>query len=125
MLRWSGAELLEWLEAFHLFRRTRSYGTLYDLEAPEPEVLGPVAWLGRIQWHGGRYWHRLALLDSIPEDKSALDEGPQDRRTSWQRFRHRLKLEHLAPIGEPAVTVNDIHAAIEQHPLMREPGSRP
>ena len=118
MLRWSGAEVLEWLEAFHLFRRTRSYGALYDLEAPEPEALGPVAWLGRIQWHGGRYWHRLALLDSILEDKSALDEGPQDRRTSWQRFRHRLKLDHLAPIGELTMTVNDIHAAIEQNPRL-------
>jgi len=69
MLEWKPDELLEWLRAMHGFRRTRSYGAFYGLEKPEAEDLGPIVWIGTVNMHGGRYVHRLALLDSIPEDK--------------------------------------------------------
>jgi len=75
MLDWESAELLEWLRAFHGFRRTRGYGSLYGLKTPDPDPLGPVVWLGSVSLQCGRYVRRAPLLDSIPEDKS-LPPGP-------------------------------------------------
>lgn len=118
MLQWSALELAEWLHAFHGFRRTRSYGVLYNLERPQLEGLGAVAWLGRITWRAGRYWHRLVLLNSIPEDKSALDTGPQDRRTAWQRFKHRLKLDQVGPLPPITTRLGEISEAVTSHPLI-------
>lgn len=77
MLEWTGLELREWLEAFHGFRRTRTYGVLYRLPDPEPD-LGPIVWLGRVSFERGRYVHHIPLLDSIPEDKS-LHLSPLER----------------------------------------------
>lgn len=118
MLAWAGVELAEWLRAFHGFRRTRSYGLLYGVKRPESEGLGVIAWLGRIVWQAGRYCHRLALLDSIPEDKSAADVGPLDRRTSWQRFRHRLRLDQVRQLPDIGVSLPEIREAIDSHPLI-------
>jgi hypothetical protein len=70
MLEWTGAELLEWLLAMRGFRRTRTYGCLYRLKKPKAEDLGQIIWLGRIDYDGGGYRLRSALLESIPEDKS-------------------------------------------------------
>lgn len=101
MLAWSGLELREWLEAMHGFRRTRTYGELYGLEAPGPEDPGPIAWLGLVQQleEGGRarYVHRLALIDSIPEDKSR----PGCLLSAYQQLRRRVSPpEWTAPGGE-------------------------
>lgn len=71
MLEWTGAELFEWLMAMRGFRRTRTYGCLYRLKRPDPDDLGQIIWLGRIDHEGGRYRLSSALLDSIPEDKSS------------------------------------------------------
>jgi hypothetical protein len=73
MLEWTGAELFEWLMAMRGFRRTRTYGCLYRLKRPDPDDLGQIVWLGRIDNQGGGRGYRLssALLDSIPEDKSS------------------------------------------------------
>lgn len=90
MLEWRAGELGEWLRAFHGFRRTRAYGALYGLEAPEPEPVGPVAWLGSVSLQGGRYRVRSALVDSIPEDKST----PRGRRSVLEAL-----LRTLAPGG--------------------------
>jgi hypothetical protein len=118
MLEWTGTEVAEWLKAFHGFRRTRGYGQLYGLTRLDPPALGAIAWLGRVLWQGGRFVHRLALLDSIPEDKSARDAGPLDPRTSWKRFRHRLRLD-LVRAPEPVpLRLAEIQAAIASHPLI-------
>lgn len=71
MLEWTGAELLEWLLAMRGFRRTRTYGCLFRLKKPKAEDLGQIVWLGRLDYEGGRYRVRSALLESIPEDKSS------------------------------------------------------
>jgi hypothetical protein len=80
MLEWTedrDGELHEWLTAFHDFRRVRSYGELYGVKAPEPEDMGPIAWVGTTNLSGGRYVLRFPLLDSIPEDKSGGGGGPR------------------------------------------------
>lgn len=86
MLEWKPAELVEWLQAMHGFRRTRSYGALYGLKKPEPEEVGPIAWLGRVSLQGGRYVHSCPLLGSIPEDKST----PGGYRSAWEKYIQRL-----------------------------------
>jgi hypothetical protein len=86
MLQWTGPELKEWLEAFHAFRRTRTYGVLYRLPDPEPDI-GPIVWLGRVSLEGGRYVKRIPLLDSIPEDKS-LGLTPLERYWKLCRQMH-------------------------------------
>lgn len=107
MLEWSAGELLEWLRAFHGFRRTRGYGALYGLEAPEREEVGPVAWLGSVSLQGGRYKVRSALLDSIPEDKSR----PRSRRSVLEALLRTLApggIRGAGTIGDrvPAVTLS-------------------
>lgn len=88
MLEWTPRELAEWLEAMHGFRRTRSYGVLYGLKEPEAEEVGPIAWLGTVRLEPGGYVHRLALLDSIPEDKS---QPGATRRDAWAAFLRRVR----------------------------------
>lgn len=90
MLDWSRDELLEWLRSMHGFRRTRAYGAMYGLDEPEAEELGAVVWVGTVTLQGGRYRHRLALLDSIPEDKFA-GLSPAER---WQAL-----MKALMPAG--------------------------
>lgn len=97
MLEWSARELAEWLEAFHGFRRTRSYGELYGLQDPDPEDLGPIAWLGTVRLVGGVYVHRLHLLDSIPGDKSA----PFDALRAWEMYRRRFRPPDITGLEGP------------------------
>jgi hypothetical protein len=86
MLDWTGPELTEWLCAMHGFRRTRTYGSLYRLPKPEPDV-GPVVWIGRVSFEHGRYVRHVPLLDSIPEDKS-LHLSPLERFKKLCRQMH-------------------------------------
>ena len=96
MLEWTGDELLEWLRAMHGFRRTRSYGALYGLDEPESEEVGPVVWLGTVTLQRGRYVHRCALLDSIPEDKfSGMSAAER-----WLALKRALIPGGLAGAGE-------------------------
>jgi hypothetical protein len=95
MLEWTPDELLEWLRAMHGFRRTRAYGAMYGLDEPEAEDLGAVVWIGTVSLQGGRYRHRLALLDSIPEDKFA-GLAPAER---WRAMIQSLMPRQLAGAG--------------------------
>lgn len=96
MLEWTRDELLEWFDAFHGFRRTRSYGVMYGIEQPEPEDIGPVVWIGTISLRGGRYVHEVPLLRSIPEDKfSGLSAAEK-----WQALIRALAPGGLAGAGE-------------------------
>lgn len=88
MLEWTPRELAEWLDAMHGFRRTRTYGVLYGLETPEAEELGPIAWLGTVRLEAAGYRYAVALLDSIPEDKS---QPGATRRDAWAAFLRRVR----------------------------------
>ena len=110
MLEWTGPELTEWLCAMHGFRRTRTYGVLYRLPKPQPDV-GPIVWLGRVSWERGRYVHAIPLLDSIPEDKS-LYPTPLSR---YLRLIQRLKpLPHLA-LRRPFPRLSDLEENFAAH----------
>jgi hypothetical protein len=95
MLEWRPGELGEWLRAFHGFRRTRAYGALYGLKAPEPEPVGPIAWLGSVGFTGARYALRCPLLDLIPEDKS----NPRARFQALAQLYRQLAPGGIATIG--------------------------
>jgi len=86
MLEWSGEEMREWLCAFHGFRRTRTYGELYRVKTPPADDVGPIVWLGRVEFRGGVYRHRVPLLDSIPEDKSRPAMTPLERYRDLMRL---------------------------------------
>jgi hypothetical protein len=113
MLEWTGAELEEWLLAFHRFRRTRAYGCLYGLGKPEAETLGPIVWLGSKRLVGGRYVLECPLLGSIPEDKFPS----KDPRERWKLFRHwfaSLGDIDMRDLSDPIPTLNDTLEALEQ-----------
>lgn len=85
MVEWSDAEFSEWWAAQKGFRRTRTYGALYKVEKPAPEVLewDQIVWAGAINWDGRGY--RLEMVRGasdpvgfIPADNSgssARDAG--------------------------------------------------
>lgn len=112
MLEWTGKELLEWLLAMRGFRRTRTYGCLYKLKKPEPEDLGQIVWIGRVDHNGQRYSLSSALLNSIPEDKSA-GLSPQER---WLALIRSLKPAGIAGAGELGATIprDALHRSLEQ-----------
>ncbi len=87
MLEWRPAELLEWLLAMRGFRRTRGYGCLHGIKAPESDGLGQIVWIGRVRYQGGVFRLLSSLLDSIPEDKSPTGE----KRSHAERWRIFLK----------------------------------
>jgi hypothetical protein len=91
---WSDDAILEWLEAFRRFRRTRTYGQLYRLPKPAQLELWQFVHLGLITWHGSSrgYVARFPLLDSIPGDKST---SPAER---WEALKALLRGR-----GPPAV----------------------
>lgn len=99
MLEWTGSELLEWLRAMRGFRRTRTYGCLFRLKRPEPEDLGQIIWLGRIDHDGTSYKLSSRLLNSIPEDKSTGLSAIE----RWQTLMRELKphlVEGAGRLGE-------------------------
>jgi hypothetical protein len=87
MMAWSAGELCEWLLAFHGFRRTRSYGSLYGAPKPAPAALEEFVWVGYVRLQAGAYRLKLRLLDSIPEDKSPTATALE----KWHRWRAMLK----------------------------------
>ncbi len=109
MLEWNRAELVEWLRAMHGFRRTRSYGALYGLDAPEREDHGQIVWLGTVALVRGVYRHRCTLLDSIPEDKYPGLSGVE----RWQALMRALApggLDGAGSIGEFAPHFSEVYA---------------
>ena len=72
MDEWPGSVWFEWYRANKGFRRTRSYGELYNTPEPEPEDL-MVEWFGFIKWQErtSRYEISTPSIDSIPADKFA------------------------------------------------------
>lgn len=99
MLEWTGAELLEWLRAMRGFRRTRTYGCLFRLKKPPKEDLGQIVWLGRLDYEGGRYHVRSALLESIPEDKSS-GQSVTERYVSMLRGLAWASLRGAGTLGD-------------------------
>ena len=76
MTEWPAERFVEWFNAQHGFRRTRTYGCLYGSKVPKPEPrsLDDVIWLGRMSLGPGYFRVAAPLLDgpviSIPGDKS-------------------------------------------------------
>lgn len=91
MVEWAPELWLEWWRANTGFRRTRSYGVLFNIPEPEePIVLGRRVWLGRVQWGGSgyrveHYDSALAYVDLIQGDKSGIlvPKSPKKRRRKW------------------------------------------
>lgn len=90
MVDWEPGLWLEWWRANDRFRRTRSYGCLYDLpelvESEEETADGGISdvsrtvWLGRMTWDGGRYWvehfaEALQYVDLIQAYKSGKENA--------------------------------------------------
>jgi hypothetical protein len=110
MLEWSGGELTEWLCAMHGSRRTRTYGVLYRLPDPEPDI-GPIVWIGRVSLEHGRYVHHVPLLDSIPEDKSL-------HRTALERYLHLCRQMKPPPNrlwSGPLPRISDLDMSLEAY----------
>lgn len=88
MTEWPVARFVEWFDAQHRFRRTRTYGCLYGSKVPKPEPrsLDGVTWLGHMSL--GAEYFRVALpllagpLILVPGDKSTtkIRDGPTIRR---------------------------------------------
>jgi hypothetical protein len=110
MLEWTGPEFTEWLEAFHGFRRTRTYGALYRLPDPESDV-GPVVWIGQVRMQHGRYVHSVPLLDSIPEDKS-LHLSPLER---FKKLCRQMKPPPNLTLSGRFPTRSEIDMSLEAH----------
>lgn len=114
MLEWTPRELREWLYAMKGFRRTRAYGALYGLQKPEAEDVGPVVWLGRVEFQrrAGRYVCTLPLLSSIPEDKSSGRSGAE----RWLALIRSLQLDKVAGTGALGHTIerDALHRSLDQ-----------
>ena len=75
MLDWPPGCFIEWWDAQQRFRHTRSYGCLFKTPKPECPGLEDVEWLGKIDWHNGRY-QLSAALNLVPGDKSTKIRAP-------------------------------------------------
>lgn len=73
MTQWAGERWREWYDAQQKFRRTRSYGALYRVPAPESEPLDGVEWVGVIRFcDSGRYWVDLIPGDNFSRSAAAI-----------------------------------------------------
>lgn len=97
---WTPAEVIEWHEANHGFRRTRAYGSLHGIGKPDRPNVTPTRWLGRLDWQPDGYkvtWrkHNLAFLvdDMLTWDRRALDLIRGDNSTTVPNYQ--------APRGPP------------------------
>lgn len=72
MTDWPAARFVEWYEAQHRFRRTRTYGDLYGKKVPKPEPhsLEGVIWHGTMRCTPKDFYAQNPLIDLIPADKS-------------------------------------------------------
>lgn len=82
MIEWPASRFVEWFDAQHGFRRTRTYGCLYGKKVPKPEPrsLDDVTWLGAIRLTPDGFRAELPLISLIPGDKSTTRR--RDRQTT-------------------------------------------
>lgn len=76
MTQWTPAEWVEYLDAHKRFRRSRGYGCLFKVDAPEKttDLASFSETVGTIDFDGERFVRRYPLLDSILGDKSSTVE---------------------------------------------------
>jgi len=92
MMQWDSALWLEWWRANKGFRRTRSYGCIFNLpEVIEPEVEVETIWLGRMRFDHDQYEvtvfeSALKHVDLIQGDKSIWKKQPKSRFLSENTF---------------------------------------
>jgi hypothetical protein len=87
MCDWTGQELLEWLQAFRGFRRTRTYKQLFRLPKPEPDSLTGYLWVGTGRWVEKSYRTEVGPLFSIPGDKSTTPDALE----RWSKWLSRIQ----------------------------------
>lgn len=76
MIEWPAERFVEWYEAQHGFRRTRTYGCLYGSKVPkpEPQSLDGVVWLGSMTLAPDFFRVEVPLVSLIPGDKSTTQK---------------------------------------------------
>ena len=79
LTEWPVDRFLEWYQAQHRFRRTRTYGALYGSKVPKPEpsTLDDVIWHGVVSCAPDRFFAQVPLIDLIPGDKSPTSRHEQ------------------------------------------------
>lgn len=86
MIEWTAEEWGEWWDAHSRFRRTRSYGELYGIPDPEPESMDGFESVGSFWTEGTVRHRRFPLLDSIPGDKSSVEDIRERVRSAWSKL---------------------------------------
>ena len=70
---WPAESFVEWSRAHKRFRRTRTYGELYNVPKPDPRTLDDVTWHGAVHCAPDRFFAQVPLIDLIPAYKLATD----------------------------------------------------
>jgi len=109
MLAWPPDRFIEWWDAQQRFRRTRSYGCLFKTPKPEAIGLEGVEWLGKIDWHNGRY-QLSAALNLIPGDKSTQIRAPPASQKSTPFLDSASRKWVAAYEQDPAATIAHLSA---------------
>ncbi len=80
LVDWPPDLFMEWWQAGLRFRRTRSYGMLFRVDAPEDLPRDGITWRGRIWWddRGSAYAVEVPAVSLIQGDKSAVWRGKND-----------------------------------------------
>jgi len=76
MVEWPAERFVEWLDAQHRFRRTRTYGELYGKKVPKPEpsTLEDVTWHGAVFCRPDHFFAQVPLIDLTPGHKLATEQ---------------------------------------------------
>lgn len=75
LIEWAPELFVEWYAAHHPFRRTRTYGSLFRVPAPERKAPQPVAWIGRLEYRGGKYHITWRDTNALELMKELLERG--------------------------------------------------
>ncbi len=92
MCDWSGQELLEWLQAFRGFRRTRTYKQLFRLPKPEPDSLAGYLWVGTGKWVEKGYRTEVGPFSRyrvISRQRPTISKGGSSGYRASKASRHR------------------------------------
>jgi hypothetical protein len=117
MIDWDPQHWLEWWHANQGFRRTRSYGVLFNVEEKQPEERGELILLGRHQWD--RVTRSYATTVSA-EARSAvyLILGDKSLSDGARKCRKRLRPGGITPLSAspPQNYLNYVCKPGEVHP---------
>jgi hypothetical protein len=114
LVEWTAAEFLEWYESHRRRRRTRSYRSLYGVPKPAKLDSSLVTWVAtgsrvRTVNRGGfvelgGFVERSSLLESIPGDKSTVEDIRRRLKAAWSKLLGPP--DHLARVRNALRTLN-------------------